>query len=157
MWRNYELEIVARLAAREAYISSQEAPTHQGEKGTTMDWIDYQENVKNDAMDAIKEGMEYADNWDEMYDSLFVDDSVTGNASGSYYCNSAKAEEAVSGIIFDADAVEEFKAMGYDGIPTGEGAETCDVIARCIALGLVSGELEDYYNSLREDEDEDED
>lgn len=123
-----------------------------------MLWSEYQEEVKSDAMDAIKENLEYNDSWDEMYDSLFIDDSVTGNASGSYYCNSYKAAEAVSGIIFDSEAVDEFKAAGYDGIPTEEGAETCDVIARCICLGLVSGELEEYYDSLTEqDEDEDED
>lgn len=123
-----------------------------------MLWSEYMDEVKSDAMDAIKENLEYVNSWDEMYDSLFMDDSVTGNASGSYYFNTAKAAEAVSGIIFDFDAVDEFKAMGYDGIPTEEGAETCDVIARCICLGLVSGELEEYYDSLTEqDEDEDED
>lgn len=115
-----------------------------------MDWNEYQDEVKADAMESIKENMEYANDWEEMYEMLFVDDSVTGNGSGSYYFNSAKAEEAVGGIIFDDEAVEEFKSMGYDGIPTEMGAESCDVIARCIALGLVSAELEDYYNSLIE-------
>lgn len=123
-----------------------------------MLWSEYQEEVKSDAMEAIKDNLEYNDSWDEMYDSLFMDDSVTGNASGSYYFNSYKAEQAISGIIFDDEAIDEFEAMGYDGIPTEEGAETCDVIARCICLGLVSGELEEYYDSLTEqDEDEDED
>lgn len=119
-------------------------------KGTTLDWNEYQEEVKSDAMESIRENIEYANDWEEMYDSLFIDDSVTGNGSGSYYCNSAKAAEAVSGIIFDEEAVDEFKAMGYDGIPTEMGAESCDVIARCIALGLVSAELEEYYDSLIE-------
>ena len=122
-----------------------------------MLWSEYQEEVKSDAMDAIKENLEYNDSWDEMYDNLFMDDSVTGNASGSYYFNSHKAAEAISGIIFDSDAVDEFKAMGYDGIPTEEGAETCDVIARCICLGLVSGELEEYYDSLTEQDEDEED
>lgn len=122
-----------------------------------MLWSEYQEEVKSDAMDAIKENLEYNDSWDEMYDSLFMDDSVTGNASGSYYFNSYKAAEAISGIIFDDEAITEFEYMGYDGIPTEEGAETCDVIARCICLGLVSGELEEYYDSLTDNEDEDED
>lgn len=121
-----------------------------------MDWTDYQNDVKADAMDAIKENIEYCDTWDDMYDTLFVDDSVTGNGSGSYYFNSTKAADAVSGIIFDADAADEFKAFGYDGIPTEEGPEACDVIARCICLGLVSGELEEYYNSLTDKEDDDE-
>lgn len=123
-----------------------------------MLWSEYQDEVKYDAMEAIKENLEYNDSWEEMYDSLFMDDSVTGNASGSYYFNTAKAAEAVSGIIFDSDAVDEFKAAGYDGIPTEEGAETCDVIARCLCLELVAGELEEYYDSLTEqDEDEEED
>lgn len=121
-----------------------------------MLWSEYQEEVKSDAMDAIKENMEYNDSWDEMYDSLFMDDSVTGNASGSYYCNSDKAAEAISGIIFDDEAITEFEHMGYDGIPTEEGAEACDVIARCICLGLVSGELEEYYDSLTEQDEDDE-
>lgn len=108
-------------------------------------------------MNAIDENVEYGNSWGDMYDMLFVDDSVTGNGSGSYYFNSAKAEEAISGIIFDSDAVEDFKLFGYDGIPTEEGAEAVDVIARCICLELVAGELEEYYNSLTEDEDEDED
>lgn len=115
-----------------------------------MDWSEYQEEVKADAMESIRENMEYANDWEEMYEVLFVDDSVTGNGSGSYYFNSAKAAEAVSGIIFDEEAVDEFKGMGYDGIPTEMGAESCDVIARCIALGLISCELEEYYDSLIE-------
>lgn len=121
-----------------------------------MLWSEYMDEVKSDAMDAINENLEYNDSWDEMYDSLLMDDSVTGNSSGSYYFNSYKAEEAISGIIFDSDAVNEFKAAGYDGIPTEEGAETCDVIARCICLSLVSGELEEYYDSLTENEEEEE-
>lgn len=115
-----------------------------------MDWNEYQEEVKADAMESIRENMGYANDWEEMYEHLFIDDAVTGNGSGSYYFNSAKAAEAVSGIIFDEEAVDEFKGMGYDGIPTEMGAESCDVIARCIALGLVSGELEEYYESLIE-------
>lgn len=122
-----------------------------------MLWSEYQEEVKSDAMEAIKENLEYVNSWDEMYDLLFMDDSVTGNASGSYYFNRYKAEKAISGIIFDDEAITEFEYMGYDGIPTEEGAATCDVIARCICLGLVSSELEEYYDSLTEDEDEDED
>ena len=116
-----------------------------------MEWSDYKDEVKADAMDAIDENVTWFDTWDDMYDSLFMDDSVTGNGSGSYYFNAAKAEDAISGIIFDADAIDEFRAMGYDGIPTEEGAETCDVIARCIALELVADELEDYYNDKRDE------
>lgn len=122
-----------------------------------MEWSDYKDEVKADAMDAIDENANWCDTWDDMYDALFMDDSVTGNGSGSYYFNTAKAEDAISGIIFDTDAIEEFKDMGYDGIPTEEGAETCDVIARCIALALVADELEDYYNDKHDELAEEED
>lgn len=122
-----------------------------------MDWNEYQEEVKADAMESIRENMGYVNDWEEMYEVLFVDDAVTGNGSGSYYCNSAKAAEAVSGIIFDEEVVDEFKEWGYDGIPTEMGAESCDVIARCLALEIVADELEEYYDSLTDNEDEDED
>lgn len=83
-----------------------------------------------------------------MYDLLFTDDSVTGNGSGSYTFSSAKAAELVSGIIFDHEAIWVFREYGYEGIPTEKGPESCDVIARCIALGYVSGELEEYFNEF---------
>lgn len=35
-----------------------------------MLWSEYMDEVKSDAMDAIKENLEYNDSWDEMYDSL---------------------------------------------------------------------------------------
>ena len=110
-----------------------------------MDWEGYKTQVLSDGKDAIDDGREYNDTWDEMYDSLFLDDSVTGNASGSYPFNTARAKENVAGIVFDEHALDAFKCAGYEGIPTDRGAETCDVIARCIALEYVSDELRDYY------------
>lgn len=130
-------------------------------KGTTernpeMNWNEYMEMVEADAKAAINENAEYHNDWEDMYESLFIDDSVTGNGSGSYYFNSAKAEEAVQGIIFEDDAIEAFKEYGYEGIPTEKGAEACDVIARCIALGYVSSELEEYFDELKEEAEEEE-
>ena len=69
---------------------------------------------------------------------------------------SAKAAEEVSGIVFDSEAVEAFNEYGYEGIPTEKGAESCDVIARCICLGYVSGELEEYFDELKEEAEEEE-
>lgn len=130
-------------------------------KGTTernpeMDWNEYMEAVKADAKEAIKENLDYCEDWESMYDELFINDSVTGNGSGSYYFNSAKAEKAVQGIIFEDEAIEAFKEYGYEGIPTEKGAESCDVIARCIALGYISGEHEEYFDELKEEAEEEE-
>lgn len=115
-----------------------------------MTWNDYMEQVKADALEAIEENASYYEDWDEMNEALWIDDSVTGNGSGSYTFNTAQAAENVAGIIFDDDALEAFAELGYDGIPTKEGAEACDVIARCIALGYVSGELEEAFEEARE-------
>ena len=115
-----------------------------------LTWNDYQNEVKADAIAAIDDYGKDCKDFEDMYDSLWVDDSVTGNGSGSYYFNSANAADAVAGIIFDPDFIAELEGMGYDHVPVEDGAETVDVIARCVALGLVSGELEDYFNKMRE-------
>lgn len=63
----------------------------------------YLEAVKNDVMQAIEDNYdlkEYRDNRQELEeklnDELWTDDSVTGNASGSYTFNTYKAEENLS-------------------------------------------------------------
>ena len=117
-----------------------------------MNWNDYKEAVKADAIEAIKENASWYGDWDAMIDGLFFDDSVTGNASGSYTFCTQTAAENVAGIIFDEDALEAFSENGYDGIPTKLGPESCDVIARCIALGEIvyTDEFEAIYNAERE-------
>ena len=54
-----------------------------------MEKYNYKENVKNDIIGHIKENYKglYEVNEDGLYDNLWIDDAVTGNASGSYYCN----------------------------------------------------------------------
>ena len=67
------------------------------------------------------------------YDELMLYDSVTGNASGSYYFNTWKAEEALChNWDLLAEACEEF---GQDiGEAVKRGAEFCDVTIRCYLL-----------------------
>lgn len=66
-----------------------------------------------------------------LLDSLYDDDSVTGNGSGSYYCNSWAAEESLRhNLDLLAEAADEF---GYSNI-IEQGAEVCDVIVRCYLL-----------------------
>lgn len=114
-----------------------------------MSWNDYLETVKADALDVIDEtGTDY-DGWNELYDELFIDDSVTGNGSGSYTFSGAKAAENVAGIIWDDEFADRCREYGYDGVPTERGPEAVDVIARCIALGELSGELCDYWRDAR--------
>ena len=105
-----------------------------------MENYNYLEQVTEDAKEAILENMEYwnFDNREELeavaYDELWLDDSVTGNDSGSYFFSTRKAEEAFChNWDLLAEACEEF---GQDiGEAFKRGAEFCDVTIRCYLLG----------------------
>lgn len=109
---------------------------------------DYRENIKSDILDYIQENytdeeireeLADRDEWEQrLYDDLWVTDSVTGNASGSYYFNSYRAAEAVShqwDLLLDA--LMEFCCV--DCNPIEKGPEWCDVTIRCYLLGECLG------------------
>ena len=112
-----------------------------------MTFEEYRAQVEDDAREAIAEGAGWCGSWDEMYDALFVDDAVTGNGSGSYTFNAARAAENAQGLVFDDDFIAEAGAVGYGVELFAEGPETVDVVARCLALGLVSEALEEAYEA----------
>ena len=126
---------------------------------TTMERYNYEEQVKIDIVNAINEnqtkelaqfksGELSKEDFSEMlYEYLFVSDSVTGNASGSYFCNAWKAEECVChNLELLGEAVEVF---GSDMDILKDGAEACDVTIRCY---LLSGCINDLLECW-EDED----
>lgn len=90
-------------------------------------------------------------------DDLWTCDSVTGNASGSYYCNAWKAEEALThNLDLLAEALEEF---GQDGTNVlRQGAEAMDVTIRCYLLGqAIAAVLDDLEEGgAFEDEEQEE-
>ena len=105
-----------------------------------METYNYLENVTADAKQAILENLNYWDFTDReeleeiANDNLWVDDSVTGNASGSYTFSTWKAEE---NLCHNMDELEEScNEFGQDiGEAVKQGAEYCDVIIRCYLLG----------------------
>lgn len=104
---------------------------------------DYMENLKEDIKDYIKENKEYLEgkNQDELYDELFCEDSITGNASGSYTFSTWQAEE---NICHNMELAEEaYEMFGYEGIPSGAGAEAIDVTIRCYLLGSALSDVLD--------------
>lgn len=116
---------------------------------------DYETAVREDVQQAIEENYtedeiiqhlaEDRDSWqDELYDDLWVDDAVTGNASGSYTFNSYEAEQNIAGNWgLLSEALDEFGESGADAI--GNGAEWCDVTIRCYLLGgALSSVLDEY-------------
>ena len=94
----------------------------------------YYEEVKEDVKSYIENEIDFTefDDLDELEeylnDTLWADDGVTGNASGSYYCNAWKAEEAIAhNLDLLADALEDFGQYGTDILK--EGADAMEEIA----------------------------
>lgn len=112
----------------------------------------YLNQVKNDVLDYIAENIDGADWIDDrdgleehLYEECWISDSVTGNASGSYYCNSYKAREAV---FEDYDtvrnALEEFETPDRIGkLFLDEEWELIDLTARCYVLGQAISDVLD--------------
>lgn len=99
----------------------------------------YHANVKNDILSVIADrdivvtAENKADIFEALYDDLFIDDSVTGNGSGSYTFNAYEAEENIChNTDLLREACEEFG--GNLGEWFERGAEYCDVSIRCYLL-----------------------
>ena len=96
--------------------------------------------------------MRREDAYEKLFDELWVTDSVTGNASGSYTFNAYTAGEYLVGnwdLVLEA--MEEFGCMIWN--PMEKGEEWCDVTIRCYLLGEVLAEvLDEYFEDEEEEE-----
>ena len=120
----------------------------------------YEAAVKQDVLAYIEEKINLPE-WrgrrgeleDHLNDVLWTCDSVTGNASGSYFASRWKAEEAIShNWDLLADALDEF---GQDGVDVlRQGAEAMDVTIRCYLLSQAISEVLDELFEELEEEDE---
>lgn len=103
-------------------------------------------------MEEIKEKLIDRDEWEqELNDELWVVDSVTGNASGSYTFNSWKAREYVlDNFDLLKEAATEFCCMDTLGEKlVNEEWEYCDVTIRCYLLGqIIYSVLENLENEM---------
>ena len=116
----------------------------------------YLEETVSNVIDMIKEnynamdfdGMTPDSIKEKIYEDAWIDDSVTGNASGSYYFSTAKSRDAVEA---DRDTVEE--ALHEFCVEADEigrrfldgDYEYFDVTARCYVLGEA---VEEAYEKL---------
>ena len=124
--------------------------------------MNYLEQMKEDIRNYIEENgiVVTSENREEveekLNDDLWIDDSVTGNASGSYTFNSYKAkkyvvnnmellQETISEFCIDAATVSE-KFLNEDW-------EYFDVSIRCYLLGQAISETLDDIIEEQEDED----
>lgn len=121
-----------------------------------MERYDYQEAVKNDIRDYLKDkGVGYVDpNGDErqeLEDEMFTADSVTGNASGSYTFSTWQAEE---NLCHNSDLLKE-ALESFDGEPTSP--EGNDVTIRCYLLNQCFTEVLEEWNEEHPEPEEDDD
>nr|DAQ80874.1 MAG TPA: hypothetical protein [Caudoviricetes sp.] len=120
----------------------------------------YREAIKDDVLEYINneiifEDFDTLEDLEEhLNDVLFIEDSVTGNASGSYTFNAYEAEENIChNLDLLADALDELGG-GCDVLR--DGAEAADVTIRCYPLGeCISDALEEIeadFNEAHESE-----
>lgn len=123
-------------------------------KGKNMEY-NYFEAVKADVEEYVKNEVNLFD-WtenregleEELNQNLWICDSVTGNASGSYFCNTWKAEECLAHNWDEIETVaaefgiEPTISDGYE-----HGAEWWDVSIRCFYLGQAIAEVLDEYEA----------
>lgn len=126
---------------------------------TAMKKYDYLTQVTADVIDYICNEIdrsEWVGRLDELEeylnDTLWAEDSVTGNASGSYTFNAYRAEEYLChNLDLLAEAAQEF---GGDIDILKSGAESCDVTIRCYLLGQAISIAISDLAEMFEDEDE---
>lgn len=105
-----------------------------------MEQYNYMEAIKADIRDYLEsEGLTLTeDNFDEVHDTLWIEDSVTGNASGSYTFSTWEAEE---NLCHNRDLMEAV-ALEW-GKPSRDDPESWDVAIRCYLLADALRELLD--------------
>lgn len=129
-----------------------------------MEKYDYLSAVESDVREYIENNVNFHDYSDldemkeDLNEKLFIDDSVTGNASGSYTFNAWKAEEYLChNLDLLAEANEEF---GGSSDILSDGAEMCDVTIRCYllwqAIENVAPDMWQDWEDSQEDSDEEE-
>lgn len=114
---------------------------------------DYLENVKEDVRDYIDNEIDFTDyeSMDDLEqdlnDKLFIEDSVTGNASGSYTFNRYKAEQYVKdNLDLAVEMAKKFdcKDQFMDWL-FNENYESIDVSIRCYLLSQAISEVLPEY------------
>ena len=129
-----------------------------------MEKYDYLSAVESDVREYIENNVNFHDYSDldemkeDLNEKLFVDDSVTGNASGSYTFNAWKAEEY---LCHNLDLLAEANdAFGGSSDILSDGAEMCDVTIRCYLLSQaienVTPDMWQDWEDSQEDSEEEE-
>lgn len=112
-----------------------------------MDFSEYKYNVQMDMLEYIEENLQsFRDDKYRAIDNMRT--VVTGNDNGSYYCNAAKAREAVTPAMWEiSDELENC----YGNITYAEAAkdaEYMDLLIRDYAFSLLEGGIDDMIENV---------
>lgn len=121
-----------------------------------MNFRDYIEETKENAKEYITSEWDYLKDKEseEIFDILFLEDSVTGNGSGSFTFSTYQAEQNIAELIFDDEFIDELEQNfgGNLGDLIKRGAECVDVTARCLALYYV--DIDEIIDEIKEENEE---
>ena len=117
----------------------------------------YKETVKADVEQWVRENLGDFDSleepldYDTIYDNCWIDDSVTGNASGSYTFSRWQARD---NFFNDGESDDYINSMIEEGFISAKEVGDCvaesnweklDVCIRCYLLGEAVQEIVDEY------------
>lgn len=129
-----------------------------------MERYNYLEAVKEDVKEYINNEINLKDYSDRdeleerLNDTLWTEDRVTGNGSGSYTFSTWESEENIChNLELLEEAMEEFGCKKENILE--KGAEWCDVTIRCYLLSRAIGEVlddmeEELEKAFSEEEEE---
>jgi len=121
-----------------------------------MSFRDYIEETTENLRNYIRWNYGERPGADEVNDSAWIADDVTGNGSGSFTFNAWQAAANVAQLIWDDEFIDELS--GSFGENIGElikrGPEAVDVTARCLALGYI--DIEALLDEIFPEEEEEE-
>ena len=111
-------------------------------KADVKAWIEYNMDLAHDVYEGTFEDRDDIEEY--LNNTLWTEDSVTGNASGSYTFSTYEAEE---NLCHNWELIEEVaQEFGYEPIITSSyehSAEWWDVTIRCYLLGQAIAEVLD--------------
>ena len=124
-----------------------------------MERYDYKKAIRDDVLEYISNEINFSDFdsleelEEKLNDDLWTEDSVTGNASGSYTFSTWEAEENLChNMDLLAEALEDF-GQGIEYLENG--AEACDVTIRCYllpwAIAEALEEIEEDFEEAKEE------
>lgn len=105
---------------------------------------DYLKKIKEDIKEYYDEKYLKETDKETLFEEMWIDDSITGNASGSYTFSTYEAEENIAhNMDLLKEAILAFNGNFQEALE--RGAEYCDVTIRCYLLDQAIEEVKKEF------------